>query len=48
MIDRPDQHVPGGGNVLYMDGRVEYRKYGEWPMTDETLGLLYEIDALGQ
>ncbi|MCX5772698.1 MAG: DUF1559 domain-containing protein [Candidatus Hydrogenedentes bacterium] len=26
-------HVPGGGNVLYMDGHVEFVKYpGEWPI----------------
>jgi prepilin-type N-terminal cleavage/methylation domain-containing protein/prepilin-type processing-associated H-X9-DG protein len=26
-------HVPGGGNVLYMDGHVEFIKYpGEWPI----------------
>ena len=27
-------HVPGGGNVLYMDGHVEFIKYpGKYPMT---------------
>jgi prepilin-type N-terminal cleavage/methylation domain-containing protein/prepilin-type processing-associated H-X9-DG protein len=26
-------HVPGGGNVLYMDGHVEFIRYpGEWPI----------------
>jgi prepilin-type N-terminal cleavage/methylation domain-containing protein/prepilin-type processing-associated H-X9-DG protein len=26
-------HVPGGGNVLFMDGHVEFIKYpGEWPV----------------
>ena len=26
-------HVPGGGNVLYMDGHVEFVKYpGKWPI----------------
>ena len=26
-------HVPGGGNVLYMDGHVEFVRYpGEWPV----------------
>jgi prepilin-type processing-associated H-X9-DG protein len=27
-------HVPGGSNVLYMDGHVEFRKYSEdkWPL----------------
>ncbi|MFO7974336.1 MAG: DUF1559 domain-containing protein [Candidatus Hydrogenedentota bacterium] len=27
-------HVPGGGNVLYMDGHVEFIRYpGEWPVS---------------
>ena len=27
-------HIPGGSNVLYMDGHVEFIKYpGEWPIT---------------
>ena len=26
-------HIPGGGNVLYMDGHVEFIRYpGEWPI----------------
>jgi len=26
-------HIPGGGNVLYMDGHVEFVKYpGDWPI----------------
>lgn len=31
-------HVPGGGNVLYMDGHVEYLKYPEdkFPMTADS------------
>lgn len=48
MIERPDNHTPGGGNVLYMDGHVEFKKYpGDWPMTFETIGILEELDALG-
>lgn len=36
-------HVPGGSNILYMDGHVEFRKYpGKFPMTHfmstQTLG----------
>jgi prepilin-type processing-associated H-X9-DG protein len=30
-------HVPGGGNVLYMDGHVEFRKYdpvGKFPINN--------------
>ena len=27
-------HIPGGGNTLFMDGHVEFIKYpGEWPVT---------------
>jgi len=27
-------HIPGGGNVLFMDGHVEFIKYpGDWPIT---------------
>jgi prepilin-type processing-associated H-X9-DG protein len=27
-------HIPGGGNVLYMDGHVAWVRYpGEWPIT---------------
>jgi prepilin-type processing-associated H-X9-DG protein len=27
-------HIPGGGNVLYMDGHVEFIRYpGEWPVS---------------
>ena len=27
-------HVPGGGNVLYMDGHVTFIRYpGEWPIS---------------
>ena len=29
-------HVPGGSNVLYMDGHVQFVKYGEkWPVWNE-------------
>ena len=25
-------HIPGGGNVLFMDGHVEFQRYpSEWP-----------------
>lgn len=48
MIERPDNHAPGGGNVLYMDGHVEFKRYpGEWPMTEESIGILEGLDALG-
>ncbi len=47
MIERPENHVPGGGNVLYLDGHVEFVHYpGEWPMTEETIAILESLDAL--
>ncbi len=47
MFDRIDNHVPMGGNVLYMDGHVEFIKYpGKWPMTEETIAILESLDAL--
>jgi prepilin-type N-terminal cleavage/methylation domain-containing protein/prepilin-type processing-associated H-X9-DG protein len=34
-------HVPGGGNVVYLDGHVEFLKYpGEFPMTTALAGLI--------
>jgi prepilin-type N-terminal cleavage/methylation domain-containing protein/prepilin-type processing-associated H-X9-DG protein len=34
-------HVPGGGNVLYMDGHVEFIKYpGEFPISTGVTGLI--------
>ena len=34
MMEDPENHVPGGGNVLFMDGHVEFIKYpGQFPMT---------------
>lgn len=47
LIERPENHVPMGGNVLYMDGHVEFIEYpGKWPMTEATIGTLESIDAL--
>ena len=41
LIERPENHVPAGGNVLYLDGHVEFVEYpGRWPMTETTVGLL--------
>jgi prepilin-type N-terminal cleavage/methylation domain-containing protein/prepilin-type processing-associated H-X9-DG protein len=34
-------HIPGGSNVLYMDGHVEFKKYtegGEWPVNEVMSG----------
>ena len=40
-------HVPGGGNVLYMDGHVEFIRYpGEWPICATWASLFPEVEAL--
>lgn len=42
-------HQPGGGNVAYLDGHVEFVKYGsKFPMTDEFFAAIEEIDELQQ
>jgi prepilin-type processing-associated H-X9-DG protein len=44
----PKGHVPGGANVAYLDGHVEWIKWGEkWPMTPEAMDVLLALDALG-
>jgi prepilin-type processing-associated H-X9-DG protein len=46
MWDRPGQHGTGGGNVLYIDGRVEFVKYpGKFPMTEKFIKKLEKISA---
>lgn len=48
LIERPENHKPTGGHVLYHDGHVEFIEYpGKWPMTEKTIALLLELDALG-
>jgi prepilin-type processing-associated H-X9-DG protein len=38
-------HVPGGSNVLYMDGHVEFVKYpGPPPITKECAGFMHLFD----
>ena len=38
-------HLPGGSNVLYMDGHVEFKKYGQgdegWPMCAHNTWFIY-------
>ena len=47
LIERPGNHVPEGGNVLYMDGHVEWKSYpGDWPMTKTTIRILDSLDAI--
>ena len=46
MWDRQPNHDPGGGNVLYMDGHVEFIRYpGKFPMTEKFMERLLEISA---
>ena len=48
MFGRWENHTPRGGNVLYMDGHVEFIKFGaRWPMTEEAFAVLEGLDALG-
>jgi prepilin-type processing-associated H-X9-DG protein len=44
----PDHHEPAGGNVMYLDGHVEFVRMGrKFPMTPEAFRVLRELDALG-
>jgi prepilin-type processing-associated H-X9-DG protein len=46
LIERPGNHVPFGGNVLFMDGHVEFIRFGtKWPMTDRAIGILQALDG---
>ena len=48
VIERLENHDGTGGSVLYLDGHVTWLPYpGKWPMTETTIGLLHELDALG-
>ena len=41
-------HVPGGANVLYLDGHVEFVLYpSKFPVTQEAIKIMTELDALG-
>jgi len=41
-------HIPGGSNVLYMDGHVEFVKYpAKFPVTDEDIGVGRQISHYG-
>lgn len=47
-IERPLAHLPGGSNVLYLDGHVEFIKMNtKWPVTQEAMDVLLELDGLG-
>ena len=45
MIEIPNTHIPSGGNVLFLDGHVEFMKMGgEFPMTPAFTAALASID----
>ncbi|MCL4219588.1 MAG: DUF1559 domain-containing protein [Candidatus Hydrogenedentes bacterium] len=45
LIERSKNHIPGGGNVVYLDGHVEFiRLNNKWPMTESFLTALESID----
>ncbi len=40
-------HIPGGGNVLYMDGHVEFMRYpGQWPVCNAYVRLMATLSAV--
>lgn len=45
MFEWPDNHQQGwGGNVLYLDGHVDFQRYpGEFPMTETTISTLANL-----
>jgi len=47
LIERLGHHEPEGGNVLFMDGHVEFLRYDtKWPMTKATMDLLKSLDEV--
>jgi prepilin-type processing-associated H-X9-DG protein len=49
LIERPENHMFDGGNVLFLDGHVEFLRYpGTWPMTEKTINALKVLDAMGK
>jgi len=42
-------HVPGGGNVLYMDGHVQFLRYSsEWPICRGYVNMMDILSTLGK
>lgn len=42
-------HIPGGANVLYLDGHVEFVGYREkFPMTQEAIAIMSDLNGLAQ
>jgi hypothetical protein len=48
LFERPGHHESAGGNVLYMDERVEFLPEGTWPYTAEAQALFEKLDHLDQ
>jgi prepilin-type processing-associated H-X9-DG protein len=49
LLDRLGSHEPEGSNVLFADGHVDYIKLGtKWPVTEEAMAVLLELDGLGR
>jgi prepilin-type processing-associated H-X9-DG protein len=48
LIETPENHSPTGGNVLFMDGHVEYIRYspnGKFPMVEEAMNILRSLSG---
>ena len=42
-------HIPGGGNVLYMDGHVQFLRYSsEWPICRGYVNMMEILQILGK
>jgi prepilin-type processing-associated H-X9-DG protein len=47
LIERLDNRKPEGGNILYLDGQVEFVRYpGKWPMTERAMQILKSLEDL--
>lgn len=45
LIERSENHIPSGANVLYMDGHVEFHRAGQsFPLSPEFMQALESID----
>jgi prepilin-type processing-associated H-X9-DG protein len=49
VLIEPPEHSPAGGNILFMDGHVEFMKYvkkNNFPMDEETMDILKSLIAM--
>ena len=49
IIEPPSHHDPMGGNILYLDGHVEFRRYidnGEFPMNKRSMDILRDLSRM--